>query len=153
MNPSRRHLLRGTLASSTLAVAVAAGLLRPGRVSAATPMPPLRDALLALSRSRPQDSDAILIKAPDVAADGASVFVEISSTLPKVDMITIFVERNPQSFIAAFHLAPEVLPVLTTRIKIAQTSPVWAVVRSDGQFYKTTRVVTVTVGGCRVDFD
>jgi sulfur-oxidizing protein SoxY len=153
MNPSRRHLLRGTLASSTLAVAVAAGLLRPGRVSAATPMPALRDALLALSRSRPRDSGAIQIKAPDIAADGTSVFVEVSTTLPKVDMITIFVERNPQSFIAAFHLAPEVLPALSTRIKIAQTSPVWAVVRSDGQFYKTTRVVTVTVGGCRVDFD
>ncbi len=148
MNPNRRTVLRGTTAASTVLVAMAAGLLRPGRAVAAMPTPPLRDTLLRMSRSQPADSTAIQVKVPDIAADGASVFMEVSCALPRVDTLAILVERNPQPLVAAFRLGPDTLPWLMTRIKVAQTSPVWVIAHSEGRFHKGTRVVKVTVGGC-----
>jgi sulfur-oxidizing protein SoxY len=148
MNPHRRTALRGTLAASTVLVAAAAGLLRPGRAVAAAPAPPLRDTLLRMSRSQPADNSAIQVKVPDIAADGASVFMEVICALPHIDTLAILVERNPQPLIAAFRLGPDTLPWLMTRIKVAQTSPVWVIAHGAGRFHKGTRVVQVTVGGC-----
>jgi sulfur-oxidizing protein SoxY len=37
---------------------------------------------------------------------------------------------------------------LSTRIKMAQTSPVIALVKADGKFYKISKEVKVTAGGC-----
>ncbi len=155
MNQTRRSLLAGTLSSATLAVAVSAGLLRPRQVFAA-PFSTLYDrsgmqeTLRALSSSNPMPTAAIRIDAPDIAEDGASVYFGFSSTLPNVDTLVVFVERNPQPFIAAFRLGPQVLPDLKTRIKLSQTSLIWVVARSEGRFYKAAKLVKVTVGGCGI---
>lgn len=153
MNTSRRHLLRGAVSAGTLAVAAAAGLLRPRAAMAQYPRFPgtgnaLTDALHALRASNPDFSDAVRIRAPDIAEDGASVFVDFACLLPGVDMFAVFADRNPQPLIAAFHLEPEVLPILQTRIKIQETSRIWVIARSNGHFYKSAKLVKVTVGGC-----
>ena len=148
MNRARRSVLSGAVAAATLAVAVAAGMLRPRQALAAAPVLPLSDSLRALGNSNPTETAAIQIKAPDIAVDGSNVFIEFFSTLPNVDTLVVFVERNPQPFIAAFRLGPEVLPMLQTRIKVAETSRVWVVARSEGRFYKASKLVKVTVGGC-----
>lgn len=153
MNSNRRAALRAGVAASTLMVAVTAGLLRPGRALAAAPAPALRDTLMRMSRSQPRDTGAIRINAPDIAEDGASVFMEVSCALPRVDTLAILAERNPQPLIAAFRLGPNTLPWLMTRIRVAQTSPVWVIAHSDGVFYKATRVVKVTIGGCGAGFN
>lgn len=156
MNPVRRTLLRAALAPTTLAVALSAGLLQPGRVLAASrariaskpARSPLHEALRAMHASAPADSPAILLKTPEIAEDGANVFVELSSSLPDVDTVAVFVEENPQRLAAAYHLEPETLANLQMRVKLARTSRIWVVVRSGGQFYRAIREVKVTVGGC-----
>ncbi len=153
MNLHRRALLKGAVSSPLLAVAVAAGLLSPrGAAAGSASYPqsgtPLTDALYALRASNPPLSDAIRIRAPDIAEDGANVFVDFACLLPGVDMFAVFADRNPQPLVAAFHLAPEVLPYLQTRIKINETSHVWIVARSDGRFYRAAKLVKVTRGGC-----
>lgn len=153
LNSSRRHLLRGATSVGTLAVAAAAGLLRPRMAAAEFPRfpetgSPLTEALHALRASNPDFSDAIRIRAPDIAEDGASVFVDFACLLPGVDMFAIFADRNPQPLLAAFHLAPEVLPYLQTRIKVQETSRVWIIARSGGRFFKAAKLVKVTRGGC-----
>jgi sulfur-oxidizing protein SoxY len=60
------------------------------------------------------------------------------------------VDRNPQPLIAAFQIAPEVLPTLQMRIKVAQTANVWVVARSAGRFFRAAKTVKVTAGGCGV---
>lgn len=154
MNATRRCLLRGAVSSATLAVAVAAGLMRPRAILAAE-IPRYFDAanslsaaLHALRASNPAYSPAIRILAPDIAEDGASVFVDFACALPNVDTVAIFADRNPQPLLAAFHLEPEVLPALQMRVKVHQTSNVWVFVRSNGQFYKAAKGVKVTIGGC-----
>ncbi|MDD5388259.1 MAG: thiosulfate oxidation carrier protein SoxY [Gallionellaceae bacterium] len=148
MNQARRNILRGTVSTAVLSVAVAAGLLHPRVVLAAGRNAALTDALRALQGVNPVLSDAIRIRAPDIAEDGASVFIDFFCALPEVDALMVFVDRNPQPLVAAFHIAPEVVPALQMRIKVSQTAQVWVVARSAGQFYKAAKTVKVTAGGC-----
>ncbi len=150
MNQVRRNVLRGAVSTAVLSVAVAAGVLRAHSVVAAEINVNLANTLRALQASNPSYNNAIQIKAPDIAVDGASVFIDCYCALPDVDAMIFFVDRNPQPLIAAFQLAPEVVPALQLRIKVAQTAQVWAVVRSAGLFYKAGKTVKVTRGGCGV---
>lgn len=150
MNQARRNVLRGTVSSAVLSVAVAAGILRPRQATASSMNSNLPNVLRALQSSNPAFTDAILLKAPDIAEDGRSVFIDIACALPEVDALFVFVDRNPIPQIAAFQIAPEVVPSLQMRIKISQTAQVWVVARSAGQFYKTAKTVKVTIGGCGV---
>jgi sulfur-oxidizing protein SoxY len=158
MNPARRLLLRGALPGATLSIALAAGLLRPASALAGTAYQAARpqmgreanELLQALRTAHPSQSSEIRIVAPDIAEDGANVFLECSTTLPEVDGFVVFAERNPQQLVAAFWIAPEVLPELKTRIKLSRTSNVWVVVRSQGKYFKAYKMVKVTVGGCGV---
>lgn len=158
MSLSRRNLLRATLPATTLAVALAAGLLRPRSTWAATapavsrpqPAGAAAELLSALRGAQPAPSRAIRILAPDIAEDGANVFLAITVFLPEVDGLAVFVERNPQPLSAAFWIAPEVQPELQLRVKMALSGNVWVVARSQGRFYKASKAVTVTVGGCGV---
>lgn len=148
MNQTRRNILRGAVSTAVLSVAVAAGILRPLTAAASGRNGALVDALRALPSSNPVLSDAIRIRAPDIAEDGASVFIDFFCALPEVDTLVVFVDRNPQPLVAAFHIAPEVVPALQMRIRVAQTAQVWVVARSAGQFYKAAKTVKVTAGGC-----
>lgn len=157
MNSARRTLLRGAVSASTLGVAMAAGLMRPGAVQAATYGPaqrraagPVGEMLTALQTAQPAPSGDIRILVPSIAEDGANVFIECSTTLPDVDGFAIFADSNPQRLIAAFWIGPDVVPELRTRIKLARTATVWVVVRSRGQFFRAEKRVVVTVGGCGV---
>jgi sulfur-oxidizing protein SoxY len=150
MNQARRNILRGTVSTAMLSVAVAAGILRPREVVAATMEGSLKQTLRALRAGNPVLTNAILLRAPEIAVDGANVFIDFSCALPEVDALIVFVDRNPQPLVAAFQIAPEVVPALQMRVKVAQTAQVWVVARSAGQFYKTARTVKVTAGGCGV---
>lgn len=150
MNQARRNVLRGTVSTAVLSVAVAAGILRPRQSAAASMKGSLPETLRALQSSNPSFSNAIHLKAPDIAVDGAAVFIDFSCALPEVDALMVFVDRNPQPLIATFHIAPEVVPELQMRIKVSQTAQIWVIARSAGQFFKAAKAVKVTVGGCGV---
>jgi sulfur-oxidizing protein SoxY len=150
MNQTRRTILRGTVSSTLLSVAVAAGLLRSGQVAASGLSETLKQNLLALQQVNPEFSPAIRLLAPEVAENGASVYIDFSCDLPEVDSMVVFVDRNPQPMIAAFQIAPEVVPSIQMRIKVAQTGQVWVMARSAGTYFKTAKLVKVTKGGCGV---
>jgi sulfur-oxidizing protein SoxY len=150
MNQVRRNILRGTVSTAVLSVAVAAGVLRPGKAAASVMDGNLLSAIRALQTSNPAFTDAIRLGAPDIAENGATVFIDFSCALPDVDGLFVFVDRNPQPQVAAFWIAPEVEPSLQMRIKVSQTAQVWIVARSAGQFFKTAKTVKVTMGGCGV---
>lgn len=148
MNQSRRAVLRGTLSTAALSVAVAAGLLRPQAALAFGRESRLGKTLRALQTSNPAMTDAIRLNAPNIAENGASVFINFACALPDVDALFVFVDKNPQPLVAAFHIAPEVVPALEMRIKLSGTAQVWVIARSAGRFFKTMKTVTVTAGGC-----
>jgi sulfur-oxidizing protein SoxY len=85
---------------------------------------------------------------PDIAENGAAVQVSITSALPKTEAIAIVIEKNPGPLAAQFEIPPGTDPAIVTRLKMAQTSNVHAVVKADGKYFVSTREIRVTFGGC-----
>ncbi|MFA5530014.1 MAG: thiosulfate oxidation carrier protein SoxY [Thiohalomonadaceae bacterium] len=150
----RRVFLKGTLASSAVAVAVGAGILNPRQVLAAWPKPAfeaksMQEALNgALGSDLTDPSDAIQIKAPEIAENGAVVPVTVSTTLANAESISILADGNPTPLAASFALAANTKGSVSTRIKMGKTSNVVAVVKSGGKLYSARKEVKVTIGGC-----
>lgn len=152
MNPNRRTVLK-TFAIGGLLV-LGTGVLRPRDLWAAWPESAFRadDLDNALGNlfdgAEIEESAAVSLTAPDIAENGAVVPVTVSTELPDVESINIFVEHNPSPLIASFELTPDTVPEVSTRMKMAETSDVIAVVKSDGKLYATRKEVKVTIGGC-----
>jgi len=149
---------RTLLASSTrlAAVLASAGLLpaparaqAPGYLVAAFDARTIGEATRALAASAPVESRDVAITGPDIAEDGALVPVGVSTGLPGVRRLLILVEKNPAVLAALFELSDAVEPNLSTRIKMGQTSSVYAVAMlADGRNLFARREIRVTLGGC-----
>ncbi len=150
----RRSFLKGTLAGSTVAVAVGAGLLSPRSVLAAWPQGAFdaksaADAMSGLFGSADNTtSGEIKIKAPDIAENGAVVPVTVETSMKDVSSIAILAEKNGTPLAANFELSATAKGSVSTRIKMGKTSDVIAVVKSGGKLYTARKNVKVTIGGC-----
>lgn len=96
----------------------------------------------------PAESADIAITAPDIAENGAVVPVGVASKIPNTQAVYILVEKNPNMMAAGFNIPQGTEPNVTTRIKMGQTSNVYAVVKADNKFYVASKEVKVTLGGC-----
>jgi sulfur-oxidizing protein SoxY len=150
----RRGFLRGTLGAAA-ALGAAAGLLHPVRVLAEWPAarfaPRGVDQALAdlTGESAAVPSDAITLRVPDTASDARSVPVTVEAALPVVTAIWLLVAENAVPVVAGFQLGPEALPFVSLRTKMAMTSDVIALVRSQGTLYEARARVQVASGeGC-----
>lgn len=154
MNFARRTFIKGAGAAGTVAVAAAAGLLKPTQVlasewnKAAFEAKGVADALKAINASAATDSKDIKIKAPDIAENGAVVPVEVTSAIAGTTGIALLVEKNAQPLAADFNLSNGAEGYISTRIKMGQTSNVRVVVRAGGKVYSAVKEVKVTIGGC-----
>ena len=154
MTIKRRTFLKQTLAASTVALAAGAGVLVPRAVLAMWPEAAFRadkvsEALGGLVGSdATTSSDQIAIKAPDIAENGAVVPVTVSSGLGNVESISIVAVNNPFPLTSNFILSEGTEAFVSTRIKMAQTSEVMAVVKANGTLYSASKEVKVTIGGC-----
>lgn len=154
MNQLRRTFLKGTGAAGTVAVAIAAGLLRPGQVlaaewnKAAFSATTTADAMKGVGAAAAVESKDILIKAPDIAENGAVVPVEVTSKIPGTTAIIIFVEKNQNPLTADFEFSNGAEGYVSTRVKMANTSHVKVVVKAGGKAYVASKEVKVTIGGC-----
>ncbi|OFZ70982.1 MAG: thiosulfate oxidation carrier protein SoxY [Betaproteobacteria bacterium RBG_16_58_11] len=154
MNTKRRTFLKGAGAAGTVAVAVAAGLLKPTEVlaaewnKAAFDAKGMPDALKVLDATGSAVSKDITIKAPDIAENGAVVPVEVTSKIAGTSSIVLMVEKNANPLTANFDLANGAEGYVSTRIKMGQTSNVRVVVKAGGKSYTAVKEVKVTIGGC-----
>ena len=148
--PTRREMLaHGATVAGLLA---SAGLL-PQTALAAWPEAAFQaktvaDAAKALGGGAPVASGDVTITGPDIAENGAVVPVGVSSTLPSVTMVAILIEKNPNALAASFTLPEGTLANVQTRVKMGQTSNVYALVKSDGKLFMATKEIKVTLGGC-----
>ncbi len=152
MNALRRNVLKGATGAGAVAVAVAAGLLKPTQVLAAPrsafEAKDLAGAMSGLGATGAAESKDITIKAPDIAENGAVVPVEVTSAIAGTSSIAIIAEKNATPLVADFDLMGGTQPFISTRIKMGQTALVRAVVTAGGKNYTATKEVKVTIGGC-----
>ena len=151
MNTLRRSFIRAT---GRLALALAAGLLVPLRALAGAWNQPgfdaktLADALKSIGATTAVNSPDILVKAPEIAENGAIVPIEVVSTIPNTRFIAILAEKNPFPLIGTFDLRDGAEGFVSTRVKLGQTSLVRVIVKTNDTVYSATREVKVTIGGC-----
>jgi sulfur-oxidizing protein SoxY len=105
-------------------------------------------ALAGLGATNLKTSSLITIVAPDKAENGAVVQIEVTSRVPNTESITILVDKNPTSLIAHFKFSNGADPFVVTRIKMAETSDLQAVIKADNQYFVAKRSVEVLENGC-----
>ena len=111
----------------------------------------LADAVKALGSAAPVESREISMTAPDIAENGAIVPIGITTGLTGVARLLVLVEKNPAPLAAVFTLSDAVEANLNARIKMNQSSWVYAVaLMADGRTLFTRKDVKVTLGGCGV---
>ncbi len=107
----------------------------------------LDDVVKALGGGGTEKSSAVNLTAPDIAENGAVVPIVIATTL-KASQMAIIVEKNPTALSGIFYFPEGAEPFVSTRVKMAQTSNVYALVKADQKWYIASKEVKVTLGGC-----
>jgi sulfur-oxidizing protein SoxY len=155
MNENRREALKAAGGLSLVGLLAAAGWLRPGMAAAETwnkdafSTHSMDETMKALGGGPPaQSKDIVFFSTPDIAENGAVVPIGITSKVPKTESIAILIEKNPNMLAAVFDLPPGTDPSLSTRVKMGQTSNVYALVKADGKYYVASKEIKVTLGGC-----
>jgi len=107
------------------------------------------DAVMqALGASGAHESAAVEIAAAEIVENGAMVSVEVASRLPGTRQMALLVDQNPTTLAAVFDLPEGTSPRIQTRIKMAKTSHVIAVVEAEGGFFLARREIKIVQGGC-----
>ena len=153
MNLQRRAALQAGGGLGLLGLLAAAGLITPGQAraewnKAAFDAKTVEETLKALGAGTPANSADVQLTAPDIAENGAVVPVGVVSTLAGVEAIAILIEKNPNPLAASFVLPAGTEATVQTRVKMGQTSDVYALVKVGGQFLMAKKEIKVTLGGC-----
>jgi sulfur-oxidizing protein SoxY len=107
----------------------------------------LEAALRALGATLDASSE-IGLAVPDFVENGAVVPVEVTSQLAGPQTIFVLSEANPFPLVVRFVVPDGTLPYVSTRIKVAKSCNIYALVLADGRYYSAVKATTVTVGGC-----
>ena len=144
---NRRLFLKKSMATASIAAAVAAGLLTPNRVLASmSEFKKISD--IVKSKMDNAQEGSFILKAPEIAENGAMVPITVDAlNILDVKSIAIYVHKNKTPLTAYFEL-PEASAFITTRIKMAETSIVTAIVSTTTASFTQSRSVKVTLGGC-----
>jgi len=150
----RRTFLANTLAVSAAGIAISSGLLslQLALAEEANTNPftakTLDEALKLINAADNKPSTDIQLKAPEIAENGAVVPLTVSTTLAGVMGISIVVANNPTPLAAIFTIPEGSKAEVSTRIKMAKTSDVIALVQTKDGFFSARQEVKVTIGGC-----
>ena len=111
----------------------------------------LDELVQALGMAAPIESSAVSISGPDVAENGAAVPLSASATLSGVRRLLLAVEKNPSMLSAVFELTDKVDAQISVRLKMNQSSRVFAVAwMADGRALYAAKDIQVILGGCSV---
>jgi len=155
MVKSRREILKSSGGMTLMALLAAAGWLKPGSAAAqawnksAFDAKSMDEAMKAFGGGVPvQSKEIIFVSTPDIAENGAVVPISITSSLPKTESIAILIEKNPNMLAGSFDIPPGTEPAISTRVKMGQTSNVYALVKADDRYFVASKEIKVTLGGC-----
>ena len=151
----RREFLTSSSGAGALALAAATGLTpahaqnASGWNKAAFESKSLAEVAKALGASAaPVESKELLLQAPEIAENGSVVRVAVQSNLPNTVQIAFIVEKNPNALAALFDVPAGTDANVSTNLKMAQSSNVYALAKAGDKFFYAVKEVKVTLGGC-----
>ena len=143
--PTRRWIL----------VAAAGGGLASLAPKATATEAAMADAIRELIDEAPLERGKVKLELPSIVENGNAVPLTVSIESPMteadhVDSVHIFNQKNPQPYVAAFHLRPRAGTArVSTRIRLADSQRVVAIARlNDGSFWSDSADVIVTLAAC-----
>ncbi|HEX9278738.1 MAG TPA: thiosulfate oxidation carrier protein SoxY [Casimicrobiaceae bacterium] len=157
MDEMRRRLIQSGGGMTLLSLLLAAGWLKPEEAlaqaqtwnKAAFDTHSLTDTMKALGGGDPaQSKDIVFFQTPEIAENGAVVPIGVTSNIPRTESIAILIEKNPNLLAAVFDIPAGTEASISTRVKMAQSSNVYALVKADGKYYVAAKDIKVTLGGC-----
>ncbi len=95
----------------------------------------------------PQEG-SIKIDAPEIASNGATVPITISTDMENVKTISVLVDKNPRPYISTFFINEHIEASIATRVKMRETSNIVAIVETAEGKFIAKQSVKVTAGGC-----
>lgn len=109
----------------------------------------MAELIKSLGGATPTESKDVTVTGPDIAENGAVVPIGVSTALPGVKKLLVLVEKNPSVLSAMFDVSDAVDASFSTRVKMGQSSNVYAVAMlADGKVLFAQKEVKVTLGGC-----
>jgi sulfur-oxidizing protein SoxY len=148
---SRRTFVRASLVGTALG-AFAARSGRAALPASAFNAPDATAAIRAVMGSAESVPDErIRLTIPDRAENGDVVPVSVTADVADVRRIALVADKNPLPLIAVFHFTPEVDPSIATRVRLAETCNVLAIVEAGGKQLVGSKPVQVMIGGCGAD--
>ena len=153
MSAQRRSLLKASLGYAGLA---GSNSLLASTKSYSAPTidaftsPDMNEAVqLLLGDDAGVQSNKLVIDAPDFIKRPGIIEVTVSTGLPNVDTIAIFVRENMLPMAALYTLPAGTEPYITSRIDIFQSTEVIAVARSKAKLYANSRNIIITANPSR----
>jgi sulfur-oxidizing protein SoxY len=148
---NRRDLLAHSAKVATLMAS--AGLLpqlaHAAYNTAAFEVKTMPELMKLLGGNAPTESKDVTITGPDIAENGAVVPIGAATSLPGAKKLLLLVEKNPSVLTAMFDVSDSVEANVSTRVKMGQSSNVYAVaMMADGKVLFAQKEVKVTLGGC-----
>ncbi len=128
-----------------------------GLAAAAARAPPAeeKEAMLTVTGGAPVKAGRVTLDLPPLVENGNSVPLTVRVDSPMsaedhVKAIHVFVEKNPQPYVASFYLGARAgRATVATRIRLADTQTVTAVCEmSDGSFWSGSADSVVTLAAC-----
>jgi sulfur-oxidizing protein SoxY len=155
MDEKRRDVLKTGGGLTLLSLVAAAGWHVPGDARAADwnkaafETKTLDETVKAIGGNASTPSkDITFFATPDIAENGAVVPIGVTSSIPKTESIAILIEKNPNMVAAMFDIPQGTDPSISTRVKMGQSSNVYALVKADGKYFVASKEIKVTLGGC-----
>ena len=115
----------------------------------------MSEAIRELIGEAPLEPGKVKLELPSIVENGNTVPLTVSVESPMtaadhVESIHIFNQKNPQPYVAAFHLGPRAGKAhVATRIRLANSQRLIAIARlADGSFWSDSADVIVTLAAC-----
>lgn len=154
MDLLRRTVLKGAGAGGVLAGLLAAGVLKPTLAyanewnKAAFEAKDFDVALKGIGGEGGATNAALVMKAPEIAENGAVVPIDVTSNIPNTSSIAVLVKKNNMPLSSVFEFSNGAVADVSVRLKVGETSAIVAIAKADGKVYSVQKEVKVTVGGC-----
>ena len=154
IDQERRDALKSGGAMAIFGLFVAAGLVRPAvaqaswndKAFAAKGVDSVVKSLGGASAA--QTRDVTWGTTPEIAENGAVVPISVTSNIAGTQSISILVEKNPNTLAASFEIPAGTDASVATRVKIGESSNVYALIKADNKYFVAAREIKVTLGGC-----
>jgi sulfur-oxidizing protein SoxY len=151
---SRRQFLR---AAGGVAAGLGLGAFIAVEPARATPAE-TQEAIRKVVGSAKVSPGKVKLELPPLIENGNAVPLTVNVESPMteaqhVKAVHVFTEKNPQPYVASFHLGPRAGRArVATRVRLADSQTVIAICQlSDGSFWSDSTSVVVTLAACLED--